>query len=246
MRFLLFFLFLILFCLSVNAATVSHSASEVQPGSFATGDYYFDGRVGIGTTNPNRALELSNGGSGDVWFKIYEESAGGRAFLIGSDNSTHQDGLSIYDETAGTTRIRIDNNGNVGIGTTDPSSALDVQGDITYSGDIHGRVGGSQSQADAMQYAIAAAMCIRWGRDNGYHDNGEVALINKDDYVSGDCSETGCDDACPAAGYAAVVESYSLYTDNQYGDATNPEGYAIKMRNPCTTCCNPPLCCCRE
>ena len=49
---------LVLMSFSVNAATVSHSASEVMPGSFASGDFYFSGLVGVGTTQPTQALHV--------------------------------------------------------------------------------------------------------------------------------------------------------------------------------------------
>lgn len=82
------------------------------------------GSVGIGTTNPTS-------GSGSVALHIkganpdlrLERSSSGRVWEI--ENNEY---LYIYDRTAGLNRFSISTNGNVGIGTTNPASLLDVTG----------------------------------------------------------------------------------------------------------------------
>ena len=131
MKKILMIMVLILMSSSVSAATVSHSASEVQPGSFATGDFYFDGNVGIGTTEPALPLDISVSSSGGIRF--LGGNAGSFQLLNPSNNliklgaSGGGDELALMTD-AKTEQVRIDSNGNVGIGTTTPTSELSFGG----------------------------------------------------------------------------------------------------------------------
>ena len=109
------------------------------------GTGYFAGNVGIGTTAPGYALTIAGGSIGlDNNKYLVQRDAAGGAYrnVIGFDSS---DNLNIYNNTgndggniifnnksgAGES-MRIDVNGNVGIGTTSPGSALQI-GDINKS-----------------------------------------------------------------------------------------------------------------
>ena len=113
-----------------------------------------NGRVGIGTTTPQNALNVIGSGnfSGGIDIpgtstKIYMESSTNPTFL--ELNSTAASGLTfsinpfrtgvsnigfeIRDVTAGVARISIDGSGNVGIGVGSPTEKLDVNGTINAS-----------------------------------------------------------------------------------------------------------------
>tara|TARA_R110002033_G_scaffold2066_1_gene14890 strand:+ start:451 stop:2433 length:1983 start_codon:yes stop_codon:yes gene_type:complete len=100
-----------------SAATANATATEKMRISSA-------GNVGIGTTSPDRLLEVY--GTTYGYMKIDGGSALSNGFTIGSDSS----GFVIYDDDAASYRFVINQSGNVGIGTTAPSQKLTVAGTI--------------------------------------------------------------------------------------------------------------------
>ena len=87
-----------------------------------------EGKLGLGTTSPSTKLEVYDGSltlnapsaTGNAW-TFYKNSD--RTYLVGIRGSS-SDALSFYDLTADVERMRIDTSGNVGIGTTSPSTLL--------------------------------------------------------------------------------------------------------------------------
>jgi len=137
----------IIFLLSlvaVNAATVSHSASEVTPGSFQVGSYNFpgiltvgtalfvnasSGNVGIGTTSPSQKLHIydNNGNianNGSVYIQNIND--GGALRVKNNGQSYHNDRWIFDVQNAGGSVLRVLGNGNVGIGTTNPQAPLEI------------------------------------------------------------------------------------------------------------------------
>ncbi len=108
-----------------------------------------NGNVGIGTTTPAFLLTVKN----DINLDNGDANAGtttnalkfggnGTGEAIGSNRTTavNQWGLDFY--TGATNRMSIALNGNIGIGTTAPSSKLDVNGQITIDQKNFGGYGG--------------------------------------------------------------------------------------------------------
>jgi hypothetical protein len=92
-----------------------------------------DGNVGIGTNTPEAKLHVY--GNSPDWqaggIFIENDAFGDRQFSLYHTPENH---LRIGDETAEMSRLEIDENGNVGIGTTTPVAKLTVAGAILRDG----------------------------------------------------------------------------------------------------------------
>jgi len=127
------------------------------------------GNIGIGTTSPTSlsdrfglSVNGTNGGFAD--FMVSGTSKGR---IIADANNFYIQGLangSLIFESNSTERMRITSSGNVGIGTTSPSSALDVNGNV--------RIGSGTLSVPAYSF--------RNSTNTGFYltDDGTGALIN--------------------------------------------------------------------
>ncbi|MFH1191995.1 MAG: hypothetical protein V1655_00815, partial [bacterium] len=103
--------------------------------------YYNDANVGIGTTTPGEKLEINDASDGIARLRITDTAQNPELQIQygtgGGDhwamyNSQTNDDLRIWG--GGADRLTILQNGNVGIGTSNPSYALEVEDGTAYFG----------------------------------------------------------------------------------------------------------------
>ena len=126
---------------SSNNIVLNSSGSAVFDANITT-----NGNVGIGNNSPQRPLDVTvtnantaalfSSTTTDVNIEL-KDSTTTKFLALGRTG----DNLSFY--TNDTTRILVDTNGNVGIGTNSPQEKLDVNGNIYTSGNVS--IGGTSS-----------------------------------------------------------------------------------------------------
>ncbi len=90
-------------------------------------------KVGIGKTNPNWKLDVN----GVIKGSQYRSSTGNDDWNFGIGLDTYEPNDFMFRNTAGTERFRIKENGNVGIGASNPgNNKLYVQGNGYFNGEL--------------------------------------------------------------------------------------------------------------
>jgi hypothetical protein len=124
-------------------------SSQTNPGYFSVFDATAGadrlvvdgvGNVSVGASSPalqsgvtNRILEVQ--GTLNPGLALTATSAGGRQYFLYSSQA-NPGYFSVFDASAGADRLTIGSTGNVGIGKSNASVALDVVGDINATGNI--------------------------------------------------------------------------------------------------------------
>ncbi len=122
---------------SGKLALISDASRDISFKSITQGAIMFlegsNGNVGIGTTSPGNLLHVYNTGNAEV--KI--ERASGAQILLQAQSSAGVIGTQTNNDldlkTNGSTRIKIENSGNVGIGATSPNYKFTAYGSSSDS-----------------------------------------------------------------------------------------------------------------
>lgn len=125
---------------SPNTQVVQPGQGTVSPSSLSTGGPYWDtsGNVGIGTTNPTSPLVLYKNSATSVSINVGNSV---NSWLSGVDSSgnfsNYTNGAYNYIvSTSGTERMRITSAGDVGIGTSNPTEKLTINGTGSFSSQL--------------------------------------------------------------------------------------------------------------
>jgi hypothetical protein len=113
--------------------TTSDHEVQLRQNNIARLTLATNGDVGIGTGSPTRELEVQS--AGDTEIGIKSTDANGHLWTIQSTGVTGTSNLDaalqLIDRTSGGVRLLVGTNGNVGIGTSNPTNKLQVNGGIT-------------------------------------------------------------------------------------------------------------------
>jgi len=118
-----------------NTTPTTTSGTKIGHFKIRDEEFYWKGKVGIGTTSPSQPLSVVSSypqiriqQSGQTPYFTFGSGTG---FAVFDGVGTSGGLLDIRDD--GTSRMRIDNAGNVGIGNTAPAQKLDVAGNMVFS-----------------------------------------------------------------------------------------------------------------
>lgn len=97
-----------------------------------TNTFPASGNVGIGTTSPLQALHIS---SGNIRMDNAAKSNAAGIAVTSLQGSPYAE-LNLFGGAGAGTGVFVKNNGDVGIGTTAPQSALDINGNTNFRGNL--------------------------------------------------------------------------------------------------------------
>ncbi len=216
----------------------NHSSNFIRFATDATERMRIDssGKVGIGTTSPVRHMHLNGSDSDTVQLHITNSTTGttgsdGVSFALGSDESliiNQRESNHIALKTADTERMRIDSSGNVGIGTTSPSSLLNVNTPasgtttaIEVSRTTHGTVGKLINSTGALEIQSNKQLILSSDPNQGMTSAGSLIQFNIDGSEKARISSGG---GIAFNGDTATANHLNDYEEGTWTPTTNNSG----------------------
>ena len=192
----------------VNLTGINPNASSFTVGINSTIDGYY-GAISLSNYGGGGVIQTAGGGSGnDLFFKA--QSTGAQHFF-----------------TNGTEKLTILNGGNVGIGTTNPGSALDIVGGIHTTGYIAANWGQSSNQMLLGNGAVYGGDLRQWGLLGGAAVGGGAVPVK---ITSGTTATAGFTNGSITLG-RADANQFFLNTDNGFvGIGTTNPGAGLDVQ----------------
>ena len=132
------------------------------------------GNVGIGTDSPTRALHIQ--GDLNVTGTSYLGSTRIESKKIETNAIRSIDGYIAFQNEAGTEQVRLQSNGNVGIGTDSPSQRLDVAGSaVLNSGTAVSEFSTDEALSDNSDEAVPTEQAVKQYQESNDFDSWIIA-----------------------------------------------------------------------
>jgi hypothetical protein len=189
-----------------------------------------DGFVGIGTSSPEKAIHVKTAVNNTAVVRIESTATDSYPTLsLKNDAREYQltahgplgDKFTIYDGTAGSHRLTIDSSGNVGIGTSSPSTELHV---VASSGYAELRLQGASGSSGTLEFYDSTTK-----RGDIYVDtSSNIIFRNTAERMRID--STGGLITNPAAGGHAVFNEGGIDADFRVESASNHPMLCLWMR----------------